>query len=236
MSNEIQKDINTLDQYGKNTKLLDAAAIGTLEDVKRLITQGAQVNAKTENGYTSLLIAAGRGRTEIVQILLDAGANIFIRGKSGGSAIQLAGDRGYAETAALLIKVEKEKLIANIKDFIDNKDGTINDKDMGLVWQQTDDGIDRTYKEAMAYCESLELGGHHDWRPPFWGELQRLASIGHENLSPLFPKVKPGWYWTFTWDTLNGGAVSFNPDHKYGAYSSWDLYTKRKFFILAVRE
>ena len=48
----------------------------------------------------------------------------------------------------------------------------------GLTWQRDDDGIKRTWQEAIEYCDGLTLGAYSDWRLPTKKELQGIASYG----------------------------------------------------------
>ncbi len=60
-------------------------------------------------------------------------------------------------------------------EFVDNKDGTVSDLATGLDWQQNDDGQRREWADALAYCESLDLADHQDWRLPDSKELQSIV-------------------------------------------------------------
>lgn len=62
--------------------------------------------------------------------------------------------------------------------FTDNGDGTVTDNNTGLMWQQIPTSTDFTYAEAVAYCDSLSLAGHTDWRVP---SLKELFSISDFN-------------------------------------------------------
>ena len=56
--------------------LLQAAASGRIDEVRRLLQTGADANEKLNGiGLTALMLAAGRGDVQIVKILLQAGAN-----------------------------------------------------------------------------------------------------------------------------------------------------------------
>ncbi len=59
--------------------------------------------------------------------------------------------------------------------FVDNGDGTVTDEATGRMWKQADDGIRRDWKEALAYCEGLELAGYDDWVLPNSKELQSIV-------------------------------------------------------------
>lgn len=69
---------------------------------------------------------------------------------------------------------------------LNNQDGneTILDKNTGLRWQRTSDGIQRTWSEAIDYTDNLKLSGFSDWRLPQKNELQSILSYG-TNPSPL---------------------------------------------------
>jgi hypothetical protein len=95
-----------------------------------------------------------------------------------------------------------------VADYFDNGDGTVTDNVTGLMWEQkTDDGGPRdkdnkyTWKDALAYCENLLLGGHNDWRMPTPKELERLVDVGKSSPAidtTYFPNTSNGLYWTGT--------------------------------------
>jgi hypothetical protein len=64
--------------------------------------------------------------------------------------------------------------------YTDNGDGTISDVVTGLLWEKTPKGDAGIFPnvssvaQAAAYCASLQLGGHSDWRLP---SLIELVSI-----------------------------------------------------------
>src|SRR6185437_3089757 len=59
------------------TPLMRAAEAGRVDEVRRLLQRGADVNEKLADvgGLTALMVAARRGRLEVVKILLQAGAD-----------------------------------------------------------------------------------------------------------------------------------------------------------------
>lgn len=61
--------------------------------------------------------------------------------------------------------------------YKDNGDGTITDRNTGLMWQKTPDFLKRTLAEAKAYAESLTLAGYGDWRLPTIKELFSIADF-----------------------------------------------------------
>ncbi len=88
--------------------------------------------------------------------------------------------------------------------YTDNGDSTVTDNVTGLMWEQKAVGNkDNTYtwKDALAYCEKLILGGHDDWRLPNPKEFERLVDL--ESSSPAvdttyFPNTNNALYWTGT--------------------------------------
>ena len=62
--------------------------VATVEDVKREIANGADVNAKSDGGWTALMLAARNNENpEVIKILLKAGADVNVKGKYGGTAL-----------------------------------------------------------------------------------------------------------------------------------------------------
>ncbi len=51
---------------------------------------------------------------------------------------------------------------------------TVTDPRTGLVWQQADDGMGKSWLAALSYCENLSLGGFSDWRLPSVKELDTI--------------------------------------------------------------
>ncbi len=80
--------------------------------------------------------------------------------------------------------------------FVDNNDGTITDMATALMWQKSDDGTERTWDEAVLYCESLELADNTDWMLPRIHMLENLIDSSFSpTINPAF-SVKPSYYWS----------------------------------------
>ena|ERR1017187_6226755 len=58
-----------------SSEMLNAAKDGRLDDVKRLIARGEDVNATSADGVTALMVAAAENRLPVVRALLEAGAD-----------------------------------------------------------------------------------------------------------------------------------------------------------------
>ena len=83
--------------------LYDAAEAGDLDAVNRLISAGADVNAKGNNGVTPLFIAAQNGHAEIVNALLAARADVNAKNNNGVTALFMASQQGHAEIVNALL-------------------------------------------------------------------------------------------------------------------------------------
>jgi hypothetical protein len=80
-----------------------------------------------------------------------------------------------------------------VNGFVDNGDGTVSDNATGLTWQQDDSAQGMNWEPALAYCESLSVGGYTDWRLPNVKELQSIVdyarspdTTGSAAIDPLF--------------------------------------------------
>ena len=88
--------------------------------------------------------------------------------------------------------------------YKDNNDGTVSDLITGLMWQQSDDGVTRTWQQACDYCESLTLPAekYSDWRLPYRRELMSIVNYGYKpaGVPPInndhFPTCRLSPYWT----------------------------------------
>lgn len=90
------------------TRLIDAVKTGELAAAQRLLGEGADLNARDEQGATPLMLAASAGDLEMVRVLLAAGAAVNARTESGWTALSKAAysaetKRGFADVAQALI-------------------------------------------------------------------------------------------------------------------------------------
>ena len=104
--------------------------------------------------------------------------------------------------------------------YTDNGDSTVTDTSTGLMWQQSSyDDSRKTWEQALAYCEELNLGGHTDWRMPTIKELRSLVDYSIPYPGPTinttyFPgMVASLWYWsstTYAYSTKSAWGVDFD--------------------------
>lgn len=83
-------------------ELVLAAHAGREEDVRKLLGDGADVNATDCDGITPLMAAAMSGCLSLARLLLASGADLSLRNKWGMSAHAIALWHGYEALAAVL--------------------------------------------------------------------------------------------------------------------------------------
>jgi hypothetical protein len=108
----------------------------------------------------------------------------------------------------------------NPEAYTDNGDGTITDNVTGLMWQKAVPKGTYTWAQAVAYCPTLNLGGHRDWRLPSRIELVSIADFGRVPSidSTYFPATPLTYFWSSSsstaisaWDVLfSSGYTSVN--------------------------
>ena len=72
-----------------NEHLLAAATNGKLEEVRSLVQQGANVNAKNSRGYTALHFACKREKRELIEFLVGQGADVNAKTLDGKTPLHV---------------------------------------------------------------------------------------------------------------------------------------------------
>ena len=91
-----------------STELINAVKAGNIEEVRRMLTGGAEVDLRDEDGTTLLMQAAHAGDLTMVQVLLECGADVNASDERGWSALSKAVynpelKRGFAAIVKALI-------------------------------------------------------------------------------------------------------------------------------------
>jgi ankyrin repeat protein len=93
------------------TPLERAAGNGNLERVKKLLAEGANINAVDEDTTwekTPLIAAAEAGHVDVVKYLLARGADTRKTTAAGGSALRLAVENGHAGVVEALLAAKAD--------------------------------------------------------------------------------------------------------------------------------
>ncbi len=100
---EIVKLVSKNDKENENA-LIDAVAEECIEEVKKLLTEGVDVNVKRGGGMTPLHLAASNGQETMVALLQSEGAVVNSKDVDGQTPLDWAVDKGHKEIADLLRK------------------------------------------------------------------------------------------------------------------------------------
>jgi ankyrin repeat protein len=101
-------EIDRLDDKGFS-KLHNAAMVGKVDPVKKLLADGAKVDVRQERFQgTPLQYAASHGHVEIVQVLIKSGAKIDARDTQGRTPLMWAADQGRPEVIRELLKAKAD--------------------------------------------------------------------------------------------------------------------------------
>uniref|UniRef100_A0A672JHV5 Ankyrin 3a n=1 Tax=Salarias fasciatus TaxID=181472 RepID=A0A672JHV5_SALFA len=87
-----------------NTALHIASLAGQTEVVKELVTNGANVNAQSQNGFTPLYMAAQENHLEVVRFLLENSASQSMATEDGFTPLAVALQQGHDQVVSLLLE------------------------------------------------------------------------------------------------------------------------------------
>ena len=104
-------------QEEKDNYLFDAIIIDDSDKVVRALKNGADVNAKTADGWTPLYSAVHEENKEIVEILLENGADVNVKGSYGWTALMKASFDGHTEIVTMLLDKGADVNAKNIHDW-----------------------------------------------------------------------------------------------------------------------
>jgi hypothetical protein len=136
-----------------------------------------------------------------------------IMGCSSGGCI----DSNWAEWPMPNSSVDVAAGAPNRESYTINGDGTVTDDVTALMWQQASPSSAYTWADAQAYCTSLTLGGHGDWRLATYIEMISILDYAHDlpSIDPTaFPATAPTEFWSATpiastpsnaWEIFFGG-------------------------------
>ena len=83
--------------------LLEAILAGSLDEIKRIVSDGVDLNARADDGFTPLMLAATRGDPSVTEFLIGKGADVNARNKIGQTPLMIAAQGGFKDVAQQLI-------------------------------------------------------------------------------------------------------------------------------------
>ncbi|MEK4715709.1 ankyrin repeat domain-containing protein [Sporosarcina sp. FSL K6-5500] len=105
---EQKREENTL-----NLELLNAVELKDTNSVSRLITKGANINVKDENGRTATMLATYNNDVVTAKTLIKAGADVNIQDDMKNNPFLYAGAEGYLDILKLTIEACADPTITN---------------------------------------------------------------------------------------------------------------------------
>ena len=89
--------------YSLDDELADAVFLSDMDDVRALLAQGADPDARDEEQRTSLMNATLDGQRDLVRVLLEAGADPNLRDADGWTPLDVAVYRKALDLIWLLV-------------------------------------------------------------------------------------------------------------------------------------
>jgi len=161
---------------------------------------------------------SGAGGTTSAGGVVTTGGTVASGGAVGSGGIVGTGGTGgtgdWVEWPMPNSQVDVTAGAPNLESYTDNGDGTVTDNVTGLMWQQAVPATTYTWAQAVAYCPTLTLAGHSDWRLPSRIELYSIVDAGQSNPSingTYFPSTPPNWFWS-------SSPVAGSPSLAWGVY------------------
>lgn len=154
-----------------NARLIDAARGRDSAQVRQLLSEGADPNARDKFGRTALMEAASSGYTDNIRILLEKGADINARDTVGWSALLRATLSRRTDTVRLLLQKGAD---VSVKD---------HDGMTALSWASSS-GETAIVRLLLAKGANVNTKDAHGWTP-----LMSAANLGRlDTVSALLEK------------------------------------------------
>ncbi|KAK7078619.1 hypothetical protein SK128_002014 [Halocaridina rubra] len=97
-----------LSKFSENRELLKAVYAGNLSQVTNLITQGADIQAKSRINDTPLHLAALNGHEDIIEYLLAQGAPLEVPNSNNDTPLHRAAAKGNVNAFSALVKAKAD--------------------------------------------------------------------------------------------------------------------------------
>lgn len=114
-SQTLPLEIQTKEEKVKmmNQQLIIAAEQEDVEQVLKLLKDGADINATDEHGRTAVMAAIYKNKTDTVKALIQKGANINIRDEKLNNVLLYAGAEGMVDIVKIAIDAGADTKLTN---------------------------------------------------------------------------------------------------------------------------
>ena len=146
-----------------NTTLTDAARSRDTAEVRKLLADGANPNAKDKNGRTPLMEASSGGYTDTVRVLLENGADVNATDMVGWTALFWAAFSRRTDTLRALVAKGAD---VNARD---------NEGRTALIWAASS-GYTDTVRALLEKGASVNAKDSHGWTA-----LMNAADLGQKD-------------------------------------------------------
>ncbi|WP_019146284.1 ankyrin repeat domain-containing protein [Aeromicrobium massiliense] len=165
------------EQPGLDERLRDAAWDDDVPRARRLVEQGADVNAKDDTQQSAYLVATSEGHLDLLRLTLAHGARVDDKDGWNGTGLIRAAERGHADVVGTLLRAGIDRDHVNRIGY-----QAIHE----AVW------LGRDTASYVTTVRALAAGGAElDRRSPSAGltPLQMARSRGHERLERTLQAV-----------------------------------------------
>ena len=156
-----------------DTDLREAAWANDVEQARRLVASGANVNAKDQTEQSAYLITTSEGYLELLELTLEAGGDVGSLDSYNGTGLIRAADRGHAAICGRLVR-------AGVSVDHINRLGWTALHEAILLGDGSDRYLD-TVRVLVAAGADLTLPSQHDQVSP----LAHAEDHGHDRIAVL---------------------------------------------------
>jgi len=104
----VERTLDAPEQARLDSKLIAAARSRDVEEARRLVRRGADVNAQDEGQESAFLLATSEGPLAMLELTLRHGARVNAKDSFDGTGMIRAADRGHADVVGRLVRAGTE--------------------------------------------------------------------------------------------------------------------------------